>query len=59
MSLTKRYLDDLRIARERQEKQTCGCYYNWDDKTEVLCDRHERERMAYEEQAAYDAHIYS
>lgn len=29
--------------QQRAEKANCGCRYNWDDKFEELCEKHQAE----------------
>lgn len=40
MSMTKRMMEAEQEARLAAEKAVCECYWNWDDKFEVLCEKH-------------------
>lgn len=43
MSLTKRAMEADAENRLKKEKETCGCKFNWDDKFEELCPKHQAE----------------
>ena len=43
MGMTKRWMESEAEKKRAEEKRTCGCYFNWDDKFEVLCDAHRAE----------------
>lgn len=40
MSMIKRWMESEREAQERKDKETCGCYWDWNGKFEVLCEKH-------------------
>lgn len=46
MSLTKRWFEAERDAQLAEEKKTCGCKFNYDDKFEELCEKHAEEEKA-------------
>jgi hypothetical protein len=53
MSLTKRWMEADAEAETAKEKAECGCRFNWDDKYEELCPKHqaeEDERQHHEQQ---------
>ena len=41
--MTKRWLDDDCEAKRAEEKSRCGCFYNWNDNFEELCEHHQAE----------------
>ena len=40
MSMTKRWMETEREKEIAEEKKSCGCYWDLDDKFEVLCAKH-------------------
>ena len=48
MSLTKREMEREREAKLAEEKQSCGCCWNFDDKFEELCEKHAAEEAEAE-----------
>lgn len=53
MSMTKRWMEKEREQKTAEEKKTCGCYWNYDDKFEVLCEKHADEEEAENEQGNF------
>lgn len=51
MSLTKRWMESERDKQRAEEKRTCGCHFNYDDKFEVLCEKHRAESEEHERDA--------
>lgn len=43
MSLGKRQAEEAAERELRKEKETCGCKWNYDDKFEILCGKHQEE----------------
>jgi hypothetical protein len=44
-------MEKERDEKRAAEKKTCGCYWDFDDKFEVLCEKHaaEEEERQYEQ----------
>lgn len=41
--MIKHFMEQEAMEFLANEKSRCGCYYNYDDKFEVLCDEHQAE----------------
>lgn len=44
MSMSKRWMEEEQAAIRADRKNDCGCYFNFDDKFEVLCNEHQAEK---------------
>lgn len=55
MSMTKRQMDAERERQEKQNRDNCGCVFNWDDKFWQECPEHagETKRRMDEEAEIY------
>lgn len=47
-------MEQEREAKLQSEKALCECYWNFDDKFEVLCEKHRTEAEEENERAFYE-----